>query len=55
LIAILWQPISCIKGHAAVEAARLILDAVITASSVQDRRRARPLPWKTHRGGAGRT
>jgi hypothetical protein len=43
------------QGHAAVDATRLILDAVITAASVQDRRGTRPLPWNTHRGGAGRT
>jgi transposase len=37
------------KRHIAVDATGLLLDAVITAASVQDRDAARPLLWNLHR------
>jgi transposase len=37
------------KRHIAVDTTGLLLDAVITPASVQDRQGARPLLWNTHR------
>jgi Transposase DDE domain len=37
------------KRHIAVDTTGPVLDAVITAASVQDRQAARPLPWNARR------
>src|SRR5262249_19235921 len=41
------------KRHIAVDTTGLVLDVVITAASVQDRRAARPLLWNTRRACRG--